>query len=722
MMRIAGLVLLEIAALALPAEPQQKKKKKKQEVARWSFMELGPVFSSMIKVGRDDVAKGIALRLGDEGQAAVCFDEDLVRISGGWTGGFVHINPGRDALLGNDRMEGTLRFTTPALPGWATPGEFSDPRTGSRRKAGPLPRTWARYKGLYMHGKKVVLSYTVGKGKVLEHPWAETVNGETVFTRTFEVSGLDRPTQVLLAEEKNKIAVSLAGEPAGVTLGKGPSGTIVATVTPEAKRFKVVIGAASSAGPVDLAPLTKGGPRRWTKTVTTRGRLGRGPGAYVVDTITPPFENPYKSILHFGGHDFFPNGDAAICTMEGDVWLVKGIDDDLDAVTWQRIATGLYHPLGLKIVGDDLYVLCRDQIARLHDLNGDGEIDFYECFNNDSHVGTHAHEFATCLETGPTGDFYYIKGTNNGQTMHDSSLLRVSADGSTLERFATGFRWPNGLGVGPEGEVTAADQQGTWVPASRLDWVERGGFYGYMNSHHRETTPKTYDGPLCWIPHFVDNSCGGQVWVKSDRWGPLNGQMLHLSYGKCELFLVLHEKVGGSRQGGVVKIPVGPFASGAMRGRFRKADGQLYVSGLKGWQTSGARDGCFQRVRYTGRNLNLPVGLNATRKGIRLRFSDPLDKEAAPDPDRWSVERWNYRWTRNYGSPLYSVADPSKRGKDEVFIKSVRLLPDGKTVFLEIEDMKPVMQMAVTYGLKAADGSRLRGSVYHTIHALGEGN
>ena len=37
---------------------------------------------------------------------------------------------------------------------------------------------------------------------------------------------------------------------------------------------------------------------------------------------------------------------------------------------------------GLVIADGKAYVLGRDQITRLHDLNGDGEADFYECFSN----------------------------------------------------------------------------------------------------------------------------------------------------------------------------------------------------------------------------------------------------------------------------------------------------------------------------------------------------
>ena len=102
--------------------------------------------------------------------------------------------------------------------------------------------------------------------------------------------------------------------------------------------------------------------------------------------------------MRLGGFDFYPDSQrAAVCTWNGDVWLVGGIDDDLELITWQRIATGLFQPLGVKIVDDSIYVTCRDQIVKLHDLNGDEEIDYYECFNNDHQVTEHFHEFAMGL-------------------------------------------------------------------------------------------------------------------------------------------------------------------------------------------------------------------------------------------------------------------------------------------------------------------------------------
>ena len=68
---------------------------------------------------------------------------------------------------------------------------------------------------------------------------------------------------------------------------------------------------------------------------------------------------------------------------------------------WRRFATGLYQAVGLKIIDGDIYVLGRDQITKLHDLNGDGEADFYENFNNDVQVTPGFHEFAFDLQTDP---------------------------------------------------------------------------------------------------------------------------------------------------------------------------------------------------------------------------------------------------------------------------------------------------------------------------------
>ncbi|MDP7640079.1 MAG: heme-binding protein, partial [Candidatus Hydrogenedentes bacterium] len=266
----------------------------------------------------------------------------------------------------------------------------------------------------------------------------------------------------------------------------------------------------SSENAVDLTSFTKGGPAHWTEKLVTQGKRGNDDGAYAIDIIEHPADNPYRSWLRFGGFNFFEDDSrVAICTWSGDVWIVEGINESLDKLTWQRIASGMFQPLGIAIVDGDIYVLCRDQITVLRDLNGDGETDFYENFNNDHQVTEHFHEFALDLKYAIDGNFYYTKGGRHGAdsiTPNHGTLIRVSRDGTKSEFVANGFRAPNGLGLGPAGEFLIADNEGHWTPANRINWVKPGGFYGYMWGYHEGQTINGFDEPLCWIHPSIDRS------------------------------------------------------------------------------------------------------------------------------------------------------------------------------------------------------------------------
>src|SRR5262249_15448143 len=151
----------------------------------------------------------------------------------------------------------------------------------------------------------------------------------------------------------------------------------------------------------------------------------------------------------------------------------------------------------------------------------------------------------------------------------------------------------------------------------------------------------------------VDNSAGGQAWTRDAKWGWPEGQMLHFSYGQCRAYALLPQKVGDIMQAGAVDLGV-KFLSGVCRGRFNPRDRHLDVCGLNGWQTAAQRDGCLQRMRYTGKPIATATGLEALTDGVRIRFGRPLDKSAT-DPKAWSVEQWNYRWSGDYGSKDWSV-------------------------------------------------------------------
>ena len=225
--------------------------------------------------------------------------------------------------------------------------------------------------------------------------------------------------------------------------------------------------------------------------------------------------------------------------------------------------------------------------------------------------------------------------------------------------------------------------------------------------------------PLAWLPKNVDNSNGGQVWITSDKWGPYEGEMLHFSYGQSSIYIVLKEKKGGLMQGGVVKIPVRPTSS-AMRGKFSRKDGQLYVAGLKGWQSNAGREGGLDRVRYTGRMVNMPSSLKVRDGGIEIGFTSKLDKELAEDPESFSLSGSDLRWTHDYGTGEFQVghrgsAGPPK-GRTKFPVKSAKLLPDGKSVFVEVENLQPVHMMQIDLDLETDEGEEIVTKIWNTIH------
>jgi hypothetical protein len=732
----------------------------------------GPIVKGQKPPTRVDIAnKGLTIDVGNG--AAMCFDEDTCRMAAGWTGGFLNLSKTHQASLKGSwdaTPGGPIVFSTKIGPGWAKGDSFADPRTHA---IGPLPKEWAHFKGLYRHGRQVVLAYSVGNVDVLELPGSVAVGGELAFTRTIRVGKSDAPVKLELCDAEGAEVrawasqSSMDGQPTGtghgvsvkrgtntisITSGTLPPGSelraldpsrvgLILPPLPGPVTFKIMYRSQTAGNSrnmradlefirradqvEDLRALCKGGPSLWNPPITTEGRLAPpGNKPYVVDTLTLPDDNPWHSWMRPSGFDFLPDGRCAVCTLGGDVWIVSGVDKDLKHLTWKRFATGLYEPLGLKVREGDIFVLGRDQITRLHDLDGDGEADFYENFNNDVPTYPVYHAFHMDLQTDSHGNFWYTTDGNSVPSyvpMH-AAAIKVAADGSRADVVATGLRAANGCAIGPNDQFVCGDNQGNWTPACRINWVKPGGFYGFNDTPPIATPQdlanerKTYDVPLCWIPYEKDNSTGGQAFVPTDgRWGPLAGRMVSTSYGKARLFECIWEDCEGVMQGGTIELPLN-FESGIMRARFNPADGQLYVCGLKGWETNGTRDGCLQRVRYTGKQTCLPTDLHVRKNGLAITFACPLDPKTANDEQSFGIEQYNYIWSGKYGSSKYKVSNPKQVGSDEVEVKSAKLMPDGKTVVLEVPGLRPVMQMSIQLHLNAADGAAIECEIDNTIN------
>jgi mono/diheme cytochrome c family protein len=153
-----------------------------------------------------------------------------------------------------------------------------------------------------------------------------------------------------------------------------------------------------------------------------------------------------------------------------------------------------------------------------------------------------------------------------------------------------------------------------------------------------------------------------------------------------------------------------------MRGQVNPVDGQLYLTGFQVWDSNASEISAFVRLRYTGRPVTFPIGFRAGREGVWLRFATPLDPASLAEPAGVVVTRWNYRRTEEYGSAHYKL--DGETGQQTLPVERILLSDSGTELLLEIADMALVMQLAVEYSLKSADGDSLENVVYGTLHTL----
>ena len=689
-------------------------------------MDYGPALFWTLQVAPGNIAqKGIAIRLDDgpggvsQGRAWMVYDHDTMRVAAATTGEFVDWKGiAFDGSHGtHTSLKGERHFVNPVGPGWASPeGKWDDARLVGRdgKRYGPLPREWAHYEGMYLHGGKAVIVASIGGTRVLESPgWIES-GTNAVFTRTLNVGAAKKSLRLRVAPDSVNAALFGQGslrKEAGFWIAELPGGAKA--------QISISRGELGKTHPasLDLEPFTHGGPSRWPQEVTTTSTPGKDEGAFIADTFPLPVENPWQSWMRPGGFDFTPDGRAAIvATWNGDVWRVDGVMAAAPApLRWRRIASGLFQPLGVKFRGDDLFITCRDQLVRLRDLNGDGEIDFIENFNNDHQVTEHFHEFAMGLQVDAAGNFYYAKSGRHALDSvvpHHGTLLRVSADGSRTHILATGFRAANGVCLNDDGTFFVTDQEGFWTPKNRINRVKVGGFYGNMFGYSSvtNTSDAAMEQPMVWITNAKDRSPAELLWVPKNAWGSLGGSLLNLSYGTGRAFIVPHEEVGGQWQGAVCELPMPAFATGIMRGRFG-SDGALYTCGMFGWAGNAAAPGGFHRIRRNEKPAHVPVAIHAAKGALSATFSEPLDPASAK-PDAFAFKVWTLKRSASYGSKHYD--------EHPLDITAARLSPDARTVTLDIPALTPTQCYELKVGLKAPDGTAIERSLHGTIQQVSE--
>jgi glucose/arabinose dehydrogenase/mono/diheme cytochrome c family protein len=679
-----------------------------------------PFFSSVLDArtpaAPDNLTpRGLILNLGHGYWA--CFDTDLLRVAAIWSGtgvtpvgmaqGSYHL-AGAKAPEGQGTLPeiaGTVLVSNGLYPAWQIdrggPPSFEDPRpVGPDPRElgrGPLDPAAGRFRAVRLASSGVILEYDAHGASIQER----IVARDDTVQRYFRIEG--------------------GTEPLVVVIGR-VGGMLVTEKVPTARRpyeFGIeMTGNRAGALPYSDAPSTPP-PVRWPQSITTRGSLApAGSSAFVVDRIPLPTENPWRRNVRLADIAFLGGGRAAAVTFDGDVWTIDGLSGDLESVRWHRFASGLHEPLSLAVRNGEIFVFDRNGIWRLRDSDGNGEADRYEMFANGFAQTAETREFAMSLRVAPDGSFVIAKGGQVGTSVgrDNGSVLRISADGTTVTRLGYGLRQPFASVHPRTGLVLASDQQGNYVPSTPLQVIRDGQYYGFIPLIlPKEQYPAPIAEPLIWIPHAISASAAGQVWLTGARMGPLTDGLVLIGYYRPELFVVRMNGRAERLQAAVVSL-TRDLDFAPLAGAVNPEDGQLYVTGFQIWGTEADKISGLARVRYTGAGSTLPREVAPMREGVLLRFDVPLDRRAAADPANYSAERWNYRRTADYGSPHLTL--DGQKGQETMVASSAYVSRDGKSVFIGLPDMKPVMQMRLGWTLRTQAGAPFEQSAYFTPREL----
>ncbi len=411
---------------------------------------------------------------------------------------------------------------------------------------------------------------------------------------------------------------------------------------------------------------------------------------YAVDhLVAPP-----GCVAEVGGMDFLPDRRLVVSTRRGEVWIIENaLAPDPAAAQFTLFAEGLREGLGLSVVDGVIYVMQRQEISRLLDLDGDGRCDRIETVCDSWGLSTNYHEFGFGLPRDAAGNFYISLNLGFGSPLwwHGVSyepwrgwVCKITPDG-TLTPFASGFRSPCGIATNAAGDLFVTDNQGDWVPTSSIAHVEEGKFYGapaslkwtpeYRAANTEPSltnpvaTPRT--PPAIWIPYGWSRSTGDLA--------PFPGRGAFLPFGPDQLAVaemtngaVLRadlEKVNGKYQGAV--IPFRKDVGSAIRTKFAP-DGTLML-GLtnRGW---GGRPPGYgiARVRTTGRIPFEIAHVTLLSDGFQVAFTEPLVIHTRVAPAEVLLRRHHYDWWWEYGSP--------ERDRRVLDVDAVEVAPDRRSL------------------------------------------
>lgn len=241
------------------------------------------------------------------------------------------------------------------------------------------------------------------------------------------------------------------------------------------------------------------------------GTILRVPNEFRAEVYYPLLEAPTSiSVILFDEDD-----SLLVLTVDGRMYRLHDTDGDNVADEKQQLIFNdedspiqLEWSIGLAIHEGRYYISDKGRIGYVEDTDGDGVMDEYHAIIE----GLPNHQYPLHSNNGiifdDEGRLYVSIGstTDHGplQEEYEASVLRMDADGSNVEVFATGFRNAYDLTFSPDGDLFTADnaadlldQEMPFYPPEELNHIREGRDYGFPNVFGRGSYAiRPHDGPV----------------------------------------------------------------------------------------------------------------------------------------------------------------------------------------------------------------------------------
>ncbi|HVK23957.1 MAG TPA: family 16 glycoside hydrolase [Actinokineospora sp.] len=411
---------------------------------------------------------------------------------------------------------------------------------------------------------------------------------------------------------------------------------------------------------------------------------------YTLTDLRPTGFQPQVSAM-----DWLPDGRLAITTwggtdnVLGEVYLLGNVTGSTTPaqVTTKKVAGGLREPMGVKYVDGKLYVSEKHRLVELNDTNGDEVTDTYRTVATWPYGGNF-HEFAFGLLY--KDGFFYLNlsvSINYGGASTDpqpapnrGTTIKVAKSTGAVEYVAGGLRTPNGIGWGPDGDIFATDNQGGWLPSSKLVHIKQDRFFNHFMNPAGPFDTKPVTQPVLWLPqNEIANSPSTPLRLTE---GVFAGQMLFgdVTYGGIQRAYL--EKVNGEYQGAVFRLTQG-LESGVNRISLGP-DGAIYTGGIGSggnWGQPGKLQYGLQKLTPNTTSAFDILAMRAVDGGFEFEYTQPLSTTTATNlAAKYTGKQWRYVPTSAYGGP--------KVDEEPLAVTSATLSADAKKVTVKFAGLK----------------------------------